>query len=135
MMRNILDVIVGLVIGNMSIMGIHYLGIVFYPLPEGTDMKDMKITEDAIELIDKGLQQIIDYKGLIFDRAFENLTIGGFYYFMYLFHFERRRQLATFFDSYTIDKILLKNTITGDEMWLANKVAKISDEEVEKYRQ
>ena len=100
---------------------------------ESFNLKDMRITEDAIELIDNGLQQIIDYKGLTFNRAFENLTIGGFYYFMYLFHFERSRQLATFFDSYTIDKILLKNTITGDEMWLANKVDKITDEELEKY--
>jgi len=100
---------------------------------ESFNLKDMRITEDAIELIDNGLQQIIDYKGLIFNRAFENLTIGGFYYFMYLFHFERSRQLATFFDSYTIDQILLKNTITGDEMWLANKVDKITDEELEKY--
>tara|TARA_B110000263_G_scaffold211710_1_gene194820 strand:+ start:37 stop:462 length:426 start_codon:yes stop_codon:yes gene_type:complete len=100
---------------------------------ESFNLKDMRITEDAIELIDNGLQQIIDYKGLTFNRAFENLTIGGFYYFMYLFHFERSRQLATFFDSYTIDQILLKNTITGDEMWLANKVDKISDEELEKF--
>jgi len=100
---------------------------------ESFNLKDMRITEDAIELIDNGLQQIIDYKGLIFNRAFENLTIGGFYYFMYLFHFERSRQLATFFDSYTIDQILLKNTITGDEMWLANKVDKITDKELEKY--
>ena len=52
---------------------------------------------------------------------------------MYLFHFERRRQLATFFDNYTIDQILLRNTITGDEMWLANKVDKITNEELEKY--
>jgi len=100
---------------------------------ESFNLKDMRITKDAIELIDNGLQQIIDYKGLTFNRAFENLTIGGFYYFMYLFHFERSRQLATFFDNYTIDQILLKNTITGDEMWLANKVDKITDEELEKY--
>ena len=63
----------------------------------------------------------------------EGLTIGGFYYFMYLFHFERKRQLATFFDSYTIDQILLRNTITGDEIWLANKVDKITNKELEKY--
>ena len=98
------------------------------------DLKDVKITEDAIELIEKGIQQIIDYKGLSFDRAFEDLTIGGFYYFMYLFYFKRRRQLAHFFDNYTIDKILLKNTITGDEMWLTNKVSKIPDEIIEKFK-
>jgi len=62
-------------------------------------------------LIEKGLQQIIDCKGLTFDRDFEALTVAGFYYFMCLFHFERRRQLATFFDSYTIDQILLKTLL------------------------
>ena len=99
------------------------------------DLKGVKITEDAIELIEKGIQQIIDYKGLSFERAFEDLTIGGVYYFMYLFYFERKRQLAHFFDNYTIDKILLKNTITGDEMWLANKVSKIPDEIIEKFKE
>ena len=32
-------------------------------------LKGKKISKDAIELIEKGLQQIIDYKGLTFDRA------------------------------------------------------------------
>jgi hypothetical protein len=98
------------------------------------DLKGMKITDDAIELIENGIKQLIDYRGLTFDRALEGLTIGGFYYFMHLFYFERRRQLATFFDNYTIDHILLKNTITGDEMWLANKVPKITDKEIEKFK-
>ena len=40
--RNILAVIVGLVVGNIAIMGLHYLGMVFYPLPEGTEMNDME---------------------------------------------------------------------------------------------
>ena len=98
------------------------------------DLKGMKITDDAIELIESGIKQLIDYRGLTFDRALEGLTIAGFYYFMHLFYFERRRQLATFFDNYTIDHILLKNTITGDEMWLANKVPKITDKEIEKFK-
>ena len=98
------------------------------------NLKGIKLSKDAIDLIEKGLPQIIDYKGLTFDRALEGLTIRGFYYFMHLFYFERRRQLATFFDNYTIDHILLKNTITGDEMWLANKVPKITDKEIEKFK-
>jgi hypothetical protein len=98
------------------------------------NLKGIKLSKDAIDLIEKGLPQIIDYKGLTFERALECLTIGGFYYFMYLFYFERRRQLATFFDNYTIDHILLKNTITGDEMWLANKVPKIANGEIENFK-
>ena len=98
------------------------------------NLKGMKITKDARDLIDLAAPQIINYKGLTFDRPLEGLGIGGFYYFMFLFYFERRRQLATFFDNYTIDHILLKNTITGDEMWLANKAPKIADEEIEKFK-
>ena len=97
------------------------------------NLKGITLSKNIIDLIERGLPQIIDYKGLTFDRALEGLTIRGFYYFMYLFHFEQTRQLATLFDNYTIDHILLKNTITGDKMWLVNKVEKISKEEIDKF--
>ncbi len=99
------------------------------------DLKGVKITEDARDLIDLAVPQIIDYKGLIFERPLEGLGIGGFYYFMSLFYFERRRQLATRFEGYTMDSMLMKHSITGDEMWLANKVDEIPDEVIEKYKQ
>ena len=98
------------------------------------DLKGVKISEDARDLIDLAVPQIIDYKGLIFDRPLEGLGVGGFYYFMSLFYLERRRQLATHFDGYTMDSMLMKHSVTGDEMWFANKVAKITDEEIEKYK-
>ena len=97
------------------------------------NLKGITLSKNIIDLIDRGLPQIIDYKGLTFDRALEDLTIAGFYYFMFLFYFEKSRQLATFYDNYTIDHILLKNTITGDEIWLANKVQKITDYEIKKF--
>ena len=99
------------------------------------DLKGVKITEDARDLIDLAVPQIIDYKGLIFERPLEGLGIGGFYYFMSLFYFERRRQLATRFEGYTMDSMLMKHSITGDELWLANKVDEIPDEVIEKYKQ
>ena len=99
------------------------------------DLKGVKITEDARDLIDLAVPQIIDYKGLIFERPLEGLGIGGFYYFMSLFYFERRRQLATRFEGYTMDSMLMKHSITGDEMWLANKVDEIPDEVIEGYKQ
>jgi len=98
------------------------------------DLKGVKISEDARDLIDLAVPQIIDYKGLIFDRPLEGLGVGGFYYFMSLFYLERRRQLATHFDGYTMDSMLMKHSVTGDEMWFANKVAKITDEEIKKYK-
>ena len=44
-----------------------------------------------------------------------------------------KRQLATHFDNYTIDQILLKNSLIENEMWLANKVEKITDEVINKF--
>ena len=98
------------------------------------DMKGVKITEDARNLIDLAVPQIIDYKGLIFERPLEGLGIGGFYYFMFLFYFERRRQLMTRFEGHTMDSMLMKHSITSDEMWLVNKVDEIPDEVIEQYK-
>ena len=102
---------------------------------EDFDLKGVKITEDARDLIDLAVPQIINYKGLTFERPLEGLGIGGFYYFMSLFYFERRRQLMTRFEGHTMDSMLMKHSITGDEMWLANKVDEIPDEVIEKYKQ
>ena len=98
------------------------------------DLKGVKITEDARDLIALAVPQIFDYKGLTFDRPLEGLGVGGFYYFMSLFYFERRRQLATRLESYTMDSMLMRHSITGDEMWLVNKVDEIPDEEIDKYK-
>jgi|TARA_B110000467_G_C17976533_1_gene293017 hypothetical protein len=99
------------------------------------NLKGMKITQDARNLIDLAVPQIIDYKGLVFERPLEGLGIGGFYYFMFLFYFERRRQLMTKFEGYKMDSMLMKHSITGDEMWLVNKVDDIPDEVIEKYKE
>ena len=97
------------------------------------DLKGVKITEDARNLIDLVVHQIINYQGLTFLRPLEGLGIGGFYYFMSLFFLERRRQLATRFEGHTMDSMLMRNSVTGNEMWLVNKVDEISDEEIDKY--
>ena len=108
-------------------------GIEFCSGNKSFDLEDVKITDDARELIKNGVQQIIDYRGLSFKRPFESLGIGGFYFLMSIFHFEMKRQLATHFDDYTIDQILLKNLSTENEIWLANKVDKIPDEIIDKF--
>ena len=99
------------------------------------NLKGMKITQDARNLIDLAVPQIIDYKGLVFERPLEGLGIGRFYYFMFLFYFERRRQLMTKFEGCKMDSMLMKHSITGDEMWLVNKVDDIPDEVIEKYKE
>ncbi|MBC8397639.1 MAG: hypothetical protein H8E16_11155, partial [Flavobacteriales bacterium] len=41
--------------------------------------------------------------------------------------------LATRFEGHTMDSMLMRNSVTGNEMWLVNKVDEISDEEIDKY--
>ena len=41
LLRNILAVILGLVIGNIAIMGLHYLSMLVYPLPNEIEMSDI----------------------------------------------------------------------------------------------
>ena len=97
------------------------------------DLQGAKITYAARDLFELVIPQIIDYKGLTFERPLEGIKIHGFYYFMYLFFFERKRQIASVVDGFFLDKMLMKNSITGDEMWLVNKVPQIPKEEIEKY--
>ena len=90
--------------------------------------------DKAIKLKEKGIDNCIydfdfDFKGV----KITGLGIGGFYYFMSLFFLERRRQLATRFEGHTMDSMLMRNSVTGNEMWLVNKVDEISDEEIERY--
>ena len=59
MIKNILAVILGLIIGNITIMGLHYLGIYFYPLPEGVDMSDMTAIAEYVKIAPLGSLLIV----------------------------------------------------------------------------
>ena len=54
MIKNILAVILGLIIGNIAIMSLHYLGLYFYPLPEGVDMSDMTAIAEYVKIAPLG---------------------------------------------------------------------------------
>ena len=108
-------------------------GVVACEEDDRFNLKGAKITEDARDLFELVIPQIIDYKGLTFERPLEGVKIHGFYYFMYLFFFERKRQIASVVDGFILDKMMMKNSITGDEMWLVNKVPQIPKKEIEKY--
>ena len=54
MVRNILAVLAGLIVGNLAIMGLHYLGIYFYPLPEGTNIDDMNAIAEYMKIASLG---------------------------------------------------------------------------------
>ncbi len=50
MVRNILAVLAGLIVGNLAIMGLHYVGMYFYPLPKGVNMGDMNTMADYVKI-------------------------------------------------------------------------------------
>ena len=54
MIKNVLAIILGLLIGNIAIMSLHYLGMYFYPLPEGIDMSDMNAIAEYVKIAPLG---------------------------------------------------------------------------------
>ena len=54
MIKNILAVFLGLILGHIAIMGLHYLGMSFYPLPEGVDINDMNALAEYVKIAPLG---------------------------------------------------------------------------------
>ena len=91
MIRNVLAVLLGLIVGNIAIMGLHYLGMEFYPLPEGTNMNDMNAIAEYIKIAPTGalLMVIVAHIGGTFLAGLStglvsrnNITayiVGGFF--------------------------------------------------------
>ena len=91
MIRNILAVIAGLIIGNVAIMGLHYLGMEFYPLPEGTNMNDMKAIAEYMGIAPTGALLFVVLAhiggtfiagistGLIANNLIPTYIVGGFF--------------------------------------------------------
>ena len=91
MIRVILAVITGVIIGNMAIMGLHYVGMIFYPLPEGTDMSDMNAIAEYVKIAPFGALLMVMFAhlggtflaGLSSALLSKNITtayiVGGFF--------------------------------------------------------
>ena len=54
MIRDILALITGFIIGNIAMMGLHYVGMIFYPLPEGTNMDDITVIAEYVKIAPLG---------------------------------------------------------------------------------
>ena len=93
-----------------------------YRLHDAFDQPDEDY--DKIELMDieKGCKQILEYKGLTIETAFEGLGIKVMYQLLHLFHFKSISQRATSVDNAFIDKIIFRHVITEDKVTLFNKV-------------
>jgi len=71
-----------------------------------------------------GCKQILEYKGMTKQTAFEGLTISGFYKLLELFHYKAEVQEAFSENNYFIDRIIFQHVVTGNEIVLFNKVSK-----------
>ena len=49
MLKKILAILLGLIVGNVAIILLHYLGMYCYPLPAETDMNDMNAIAEYVK--------------------------------------------------------------------------------------
>jgi len=54
MIRDVLAVITGFIIGNIAIMSLHYVGMIFYPLPEGINISDIIAIAEYVKIAPLG---------------------------------------------------------------------------------
>ena len=94
MLRNILAVLAGLIVGNMAIMGLHYVGIYFYPLPEEANIGDMNTIAEYVKVAPFGalLMVMLAHIGgtfiaglaaaMLSKKMYVSYIIGGFFTIM-----------------------------------------------------
>ena len=59
MLRAITTTIIGVVLGMMGMMAMHYLSMVFYPLPEGVTMEDAEALNKYIAIAPLGAMLLV----------------------------------------------------------------------------
>jgi len=82
-----------------------------------------RITKEIQGLLISGCNQVIEYKGLTPETAFEGLGIPGFYLLMEMFHFKVVQQRIVKNENGTIlDEMHMEHEVIGKRMTLYNKV-------------
>jgi uncharacterized protein YacL len=59
MLRVITTTIIGVILGMMGMMAMHYLSMVFYPLPEGVTMEDAEALNKYMEIAPLGAMILV----------------------------------------------------------------------------
>jgi len=59
MLRAITTTIIGVILGMMGMMAMHYLSMVFYPLPEGVTMEDAEALNKYMEIAPLGAMILV----------------------------------------------------------------------------
>ena len=101
------------------------IGYKTYRKRDAFKMPDFRMTRQKLDLLQTGCRQIIEYRGMTPDTAFENIGIPGFYRLMKLFHYQVYKQATSGrSEAYFLDEMYMKHTMTGQKMMLYNKVKK-----------
>jgi len=82
------------------------------------------LPEHRLETINRGCQQILQWRGLTPETALEGLEIGGFYDLLRLFHFDLKQQSALVDKDPTtiLDMMEMQHVMTSEEITLYNRV-------------
>ena len=91
---------------------------------------DFHMSKNKLAILELGCLQILEYKGMTPETAFEGLEISGFYRLMELFHYELYQQSLLLTDKeYFLDRMFMKHKMTGTTLILYNKVKKFLPDE------
>ena len=98
-----------------------------YRESDAMHMPDFQMSNQMLELMRNGCTQIIHFRGLTSDSAFEDLGIQAFYKLMELFHYKVIIQsIARSEKEFFIDEMHMEHMVTGQKLTLYNKVNKHS---------
>ena len=99
------------------------IGYKAYRKRDAFNMLDFRMTRPRLDLLQTGCRQIVEYKGMTPDTAFENIGIPGFYRLMKLFHYQVYKQATSDRgEDYFVDEMYMKHRMTGEKMKLYNRV-------------
>mgnify|MGYP007066235982 FL=1 len=83
----------------------------------------IRMTKKADELLKTGCKQVVGYRGMTIETAFDGLGIPGFYRLMELFHYKVVKQrIADIGNGIILDEMHLEHMVTRQKMKLYNRV-------------
>lgn len=78
---------------------------------------------EQLELVKRGCEQIVAWRGIAPESPLENIGIDGFYALLHVFHFKLKQQSAfDGGDGTILDKMEMEHAVTSEEITLHNRV-------------
>jgi len=101
------------------------IGHTQYRKDDAFNQPDERLSNKNVELLKTGCLQVLEYKGLTEETAFEGIGIEGVYKLMALFHYKVVSQSIDQNEiDFFIDEMNMEHVVTGQKMKLFNKIPK-----------